>query len=74
MSNNNNEYNISKKLYYLEETKIHIMNSILNRGGDVSENDTFRSYADKIDNLPTMYVSNELPENANEGDYCLIIG
>lgn len=39
---------ISDKLQYLQETKEAIKTAIVDKGVDVSENDTFRSYADKI--------------------------
>lgn len=43
--------NIADKLNYLNDTKKAIKTSIKNRGVDVSDDDTFRSYADKIDNI-----------------------
>lgn len=44
-----NEYDlISKKLEYIDETKNIIKEAIMEKGQAVSENDTFRSYAEKI--------------------------
>ena len=40
--------NIQDKLAYLEETKGLIKEAIIAKGGTVSDEDTFRSYADKI--------------------------
>lgn len=40
--------NVSDKLRYLLDTKNAIKQSIRQRGVQVTENDTFRSYADKI--------------------------
>ena len=33
-----------------------------------------RKDAEKIDELPTMYVAEELPSAANDGDWCLLLG
>lgn len=41
------------KLDYLEETKTLIRNAINEKGVEVTENDTFRSYADKIVSIRT---------------------
>ena len=43
--------NIADKLNYLNDTKKAIKTAISNRGVVVSDDDTFRSYADKIDNI-----------------------
>lgn len=43
--------NILKKLKYLNSTKSQIRTSILNQNVSVSNTDTFRSYATKIDNI-----------------------
>lgn len=42
---------IADKLTYLNTTKELIRNSINNKGVSVTENDTFRSYAEKIDDI-----------------------
>lgn len=39
---------ISEKLTYLEDTKVAIKNAIAAKGVDVSDSDSFRSYAEKI--------------------------
>lgn len=47
------ERDIDKKFEYLNETKNLIKNSIINKGVYVSNEDTFRSYADKINSIPS---------------------
>ena len=42
---------INDKLNYLNETKNQIKNAIVEKGVEISETDTFRSYADKISNI-----------------------
>lgn len=42
---------IDYKLDYLSETKQRIKKAIINKGVEVSNTDTFRSYADKINNI-----------------------
>lgn len=42
---------ISDKLTYLEGTKSAIKDAIVAKGVAVSDSDTFRSYADKIDKI-----------------------
>lgn len=42
---------IADKLTYLQETKTAIKNAIVSKGVEVSDADTFRSYANKIDSL-----------------------
>jgi len=44
---------ISDKLTYLNGTKTAIKNAIIEKGGTVGNNDTFRSYANKIRSLPS---------------------
>ena len=44
---------IQDKLAYLEETKEAIKQSIIAKGVSVSDEDTFRSYADKIETIET---------------------
>ena len=44
---------IQDKLAYLEETKEMIKEAIIAKGGSVSDEDTFRSYADKIETIET---------------------
>ena len=52
--------NILKDLDYLSETKEKIRQAIIQKGVPVSEEDTFRSYADKI--LQIYSQSSELTE------------
>ena len=40
-----------QKLEYLEQTKVDIKNALQKRGSKVTDEDTFRSYADYIANL-----------------------
>lgn len=44
---------IANKLNKLEETKAAIKTAITNKGVEVSDSDTFASYADKINSIPT---------------------
>lgn len=44
---------ISDKLNYLSETKTAIKNAIIEKGIEVSDTDTFRSYAEKISSIPS---------------------
>lgn len=51
---------IEDKLIYLEGTKSAIKDAIIAKGGEVSDTDTFRSYAQKIEDLPSGKTLNEL--------------
>lgn len=42
---------IATKLTYLNETKTNIKNAIVAKGVEVSDSDTFRSYATKISDI-----------------------
>lgn len=42
---------VTDKLAYLNETKTSIKNAIIEKGGDVSDEDSFRDYAEKISNI-----------------------
>ena len=44
---------VGDKLDYLKETKEVIKTAIINKGQDVTDTDTFRSYAEKIDAIKT---------------------
>ena len=46
----------TEKLQYLNETKSLIKTAIINKGVDVINTDTFRSYVDKIEEIPTTVV------------------
>ena len=50
-----------EKLDYLEETKALIREAIVEKGVDVSESDSFRSYAEKIEEITTGGGSGEIP-------------
>lgn len=43
---------ISEKIEYLIDTKLAIKEAILSKGGTISDTDTFRSYASKIEEIP----------------------
>lgn len=49
-----------QNLEYLEETKELIKEAINSKGGAVSDSDTFRSYADKIKEIPEEKVEEEV--------------
>ena len=48
------EEDINEQLQILEETKEQIKQAIIDKGQSVSENDSFRSYVDKIDNIEVL--------------------
>lgn len=50
---------VSDKLSYLSETKSAIKNSIIQKGIDITDNDTFRSYSDKILEIKSEKVPSE---------------
>ena len=52
--------NLENKLAYISDTKLAIKEAIRNKGITVNENDTFRSYADKINNIETSVVINKI--------------
>lgn len=54
---------ISDKLNYLNETKSRIKNFLNNEGIPVSDNDTFRSYVDKLQQLKPKLGVKEVTEN-----------
>jgi hypothetical protein len=54
--------NVAEKLEYLNDTKTAIKNAIVDKGGNVEDNATFRSYADSIANLPSGGGGEEIPE------------
>ena len=45
---------INNQLQYLEETKTQIKTAIIEKGQDISDSDTFRSYVEKINNISTL--------------------
>lgn len=57
---------IRQKLEYLNQTKRYIRQAIISKNVSVSENDTFRSYADKIKNIQVAANYNVTPLNATE--------
>lgn len=61
------------KLNYLLSTKEAIKAALTGHGVDVTEDDSFRSYAGKLAEMPTMYVADDLPEGAKEGDWCILL-
>lgn len=56
-------------LNYLNETKQLIKSSIINKGQEIDDNDTFRSYADKIDNIATDTTATENDIAINKSAY-----
>lgn len=56
-------------LNYLNETKQLIKSSIINKGQEIDDNDTFRSYADKIDNIATDTTATENDITINKSAY-----
>ena len=49
---------IDNKLDYLNETKNLIKEAIINKGQEVLDTDTFRSYAEKINNIENLDTTN----------------
>lgn len=47
------------KLNYLDETKGQIKDALNELGSEITDNDTFRSYVDKIDDLYAEYPTEE---------------
>ena len=45
---------INSQLTYLEQTKLLLKNAIINKGQNIQDTDTFRSYADKIAQISTL--------------------
>lgn len=50
---------IQEELNYLEETKGLIKNAIINKGQDITDQDSFRSYVNKIDNISTVNLQSK---------------
>ena len=48
------EYNeVMEKLNYLDDTKLHIKNAIMEKGQEITDLDTFRDYAQHILDIQT---------------------
>ena len=62
---------IADKLSYLQDTKTAIKEALLNKGVEVTDSDTFRSYADKIESISESAVAACLPKNIRGLDYLL---
>lgn len=60
---------ISNKMNYLKETKMEIKNAIIEKGINISDTDTFRSYANKINS-----ISNSNDGNMDEYFYTTLDG
>ena len=45
---------INSQLTYLEQTKLLLKNAIINKGQNIQDTDTFRSYVDKIAQISTL--------------------
>lgn len=52
---------LNTQLEYLGETKGLIKQAIINKGQDIGENDTFRSFVQKINNIETGIETNRVP-------------
>ena len=57
---------INDKLEYLNQTKQDIKQAIINKGQNITEEDTFRSYVDKINDIELGILSQEQAEILNE--------
>lgn len=51
---------INEELNYLEETKSLIKQAIINKGQDITDQDSFRSYVNKIDDISTMNAQTKI--------------
>jgi len=51
---NEEEINIDEQLTILETTKAQLKQSIINKGQSISEEDSFRSYVGKVDNIVVL--------------------
>ena len=60
---------VESKMQYLSDTKDLIKQAIINKGVEVLDTDTFRSYADKIAEIPTGSVTPEIPSGFTKYDY-----
>lgn len=58
--------NINNKLDYLDETKQLIKQAIIDKGQEVSDEDTFRSYVDKISNIETGNDTKDATATSND--------
>lgn len=56
------------KLEYLDETKEQIKVSLNNLGAEITDDDTFRSYVDKINELYEEYPSETIPQSTEESE------
>ena len=66
--------NLPKQLEHLQETKELIKQAIIAKGVEVNDEDTFRSYADKIDLIfsPDVSNTNATNEDILEGKIALV--
>lgn len=58
--------NINNKLDYLDETKQLIKQAIIDKGQEVSDEDTFRSYVDKIADIETGNDTKDATATSND--------
>ena len=73
---------ISDKLLYLNETKSQIKEAIISKGQTIDEDDTFRSYVDKIMRIQTeggvlqfdSIAEMQAYQDAEEGDLAVVYG
>lgn len=70
MSNQYTFQDLKDNLDYLAETKSLLKTALINKGQDVSDDDTFRSYVDKLNNISTSEnLETELSELENVAEY-----
>ena len=58
--------NINDKTNYLMETRNQIKQAIINKGQNINDSDTFRSYAEKIANIQTGVDTSDATATAND--------
>lgn len=57
---------LQDELDYLQETKVLIKEAIINKGQDITDQDSFRSYVDKIDNIETGIDTSDATATAED--------
>ena len=69
MTDNGNNYTVKDlqdNLDYLQETKTQIKNAIIGKGQEIGANDTFRSYASKIEAISTGTDTSDATATADD--------
>ncbi len=57
---------LDQKLQYLNETKNQIKQAIINKGQNIQDNDSFRSYVEKINNISTGIDTSDATATADQ--------